>query len=62
VEPDRFDVWTRKLATRTSRRRSIRGLAGGAIAALGLHRLEVAAQPARVTICHWESSQGASSN
>jgi hypothetical protein len=58
MDAERFDTWAKTLATRTSRRAALRGLAGGAIAAFGLRRLEVAAQPAQVIICHWDATQG----
>jgi hypothetical protein len=58
MDSTRFDDWTKLLATRTTRRRALRGLAGGAVAALGLRRWEATAQPATVTICHWDARQG----
>lgn len=51
MENQRFDDLTRKLANGVSRRRVLGGLAGGALAAVGL-RGGATAKPNKVDLCH----------
>lgn len=54
MDGKRFDGWTKKVATEPTRRRVLAGLAGGALAALGLGLGErsVAARPSRRIHCN----------
>jgi hypothetical protein len=58
MEAERFDSWTKGLATRANRRTVLRGITAATLGALGLRAQETAAQPQTVTICHWDDESG----
>jgi len=55
VDAQKFDGIARTLATGSSRRSVLRGLAGGALAAVGLSRAAQAVPMDKVDLCHYDA-------